>query len=66
MSDTLTSSGSINCPPEPDNRTVNEYITKRISQLRERADEMESKLAQMPPELLDLRVCDLATLDIYI
>lgn len=62
MNDTV----SAPCAPEPDTRTVNEVITKRIAQLRERADEMESKLSSMPAELLDMRVSELGVLDIYI
>jgi hypothetical protein len=58
---------TVSCPtPEPDTRTVNEVVAKRIAQLRERADEMESKLASMPAELLDMRVSDLGVLDIYV
>lgn len=52
--------------PEPDTRTANEVISKRIAQLRERADEMESRLSQMPAEFLDMRVCDLQAMDIYV
>ena len=54
------------CVPEPDNRTINEVIAKRIAQLRERADEMESKLASMPAEFLDMRVSDLIAMDVYV
>ena len=63
----MTDTVSVNpAQPEPDNRTINEVIAKRIAQLRERADEMESKLAAMPAELLDMRVSELGVLGIYV
>lgn len=61
--DSATVSQSV---PASDNRTINEVIAKRIAQLRERADDMESKLASMPAEFLDIRVSDLFAMDIYV
>ena len=58
---------TVSCPtPELDTRTVNDFISERIAHFRNKADEMESKLAAMPAELLDLRVADLADLGIYL
>ena len=63
----MTDTVSVNpAQPEPDNRTINEVIAKRIAQLRERADDMESKLASMPAEFLDMRVSDLTAMDVYV
>jgi hypothetical protein len=66
MNDSLQGVSVTPSVPEPDTRTVNDVITARIAQIRERADEMESKLASMPAELLDLRISDLGVLDIYV
>jgi len=62
----LVASSQAGQAPEPDNRTVNDVITARIAQLRERADDMETKLANLPAEFLDMRVSDLTLMDIYV
>lgn len=62
----LVASTEVPPAPEPDTRTVNEVITARIAQLRERADEMETKLATLPAEFLDMRIEALHRMEIYV
>jgi hypothetical protein len=52
--------------PEPDTRTINEVITARIARLREQADQLETKLAALPADFLDLPVQTLTDMEIYV